>query len=82
MNLVEEKELGDDQWLWLKKYKSINLDDWRLIKQPRKQEKSIWMYIGNWKPNLSHSDLNQGSDAGYFERNNNLLNNAIIVDNK
>ena len=67
MNLVQKNELGPDQWIWLKKFKSINLDEWRLIIQKNKVDDSknvpIWMYIGK-------TDLDNYNS---IERNNNLL---------
>ena len=71
MNII--RELGDDQWKWLNKFKCINLNQWRVI--PSGNDKSIssmWMYVGEWKPdsNLVHD--------GYPERLKNLMSNRYF----
>ena len=65
----EIRELGDDQWKWLNKFKCINLNHWRVI---RSGNTFAWMYVGEWKPdsNLAYN--------GYPERLENLMFNRYF----
>ena len=60
------KELGADQWIWLNKFKSIDLTNWRIEVIKNKPE---WCYVSNWKP------LNAES---YRERKANLESNKYF----
>ena len=63
--------LGQDQWKWLNKYKSISLEKWRLIPTGN-PPLGVWMYIGDWTP----YDSNGQKIAGrYIERDTLLKNN-------
>lgn len=56
--------LGDDQWKWLNKYKTISLEKWRLIPTGTLLS-STWMYIGDWSPHDSEGNRIPGK---YIER--------------
>ena len=74
-------KLGKDQLKWLEKYKSINLNEWRvgpnshnseLVKTKSNTLSNLWMYIGDWKVNENKSD------GGYLERRYNLENDRYF----
>ena len=60
-------KLGEDQIKWKNRFGSIDINQWRLEKLY--QNKSEWVYIGDWEPD--HSNLN----ASYLERKDNILRN-------
>ena len=62
--------LGDDQWHWLNKYKTISLDKWRLISTGNPPQ-GTWMYIGDWSPYDSEGHRIPGK---YIERDTLLKN--------
>ena len=64
----EIKNLGEDQWKWLNKFKSINLQHWRIIGFPGCNP-PLWLYVGEWQPNKSKLY------DGYDERLKNLKSN-------
>ena len=66
MNMGDVRELGDDQWKWLNRFKSIHLDEWRLIVVG---SDVTWMYVGRWEPRIGD---------GYTERSENLRMNRYF----
>jgi hypothetical protein len=68
------KTLGIDQIKWLNKYRTINLDHWRLIFINNKPD---WVYVGEWKPGNIES-VPSKNDAGYLERQCNLESNRYF----
>jgi hypothetical protein len=71
----EIKELGEDQWKWLNKFESINLNHWRYIIHGRSPQ---WLYVGEWKPGICtpYNEFGKGgADGGYSERKKNLMSN-------
>ena len=66
MSDIHIKELGEDQWKWLNKYKSINLHHWRV------QPKVGWIYVGEWEPEPG----NMGES--YSKRRKNIENNKYF----
>jgi hypothetical protein len=71
MSELNIKSLGIDQIKWLNKYKSINLEHWRLISI---NDKPDWYYVGEWKPGIVEPFPSK-NDGGYSIRYKNLKNN-------
>ncbi len=59
MNEIEE--LFEDQWKWLNKFKSINLNHWRCIGFGNSDKHNLFMYVGE--------------DYIYSDRKKNLMSN-------
>lgn len=64
-------KLGSDQQLWLDKYGSINLSQWRMYIINNCTE---WVYVGNWHPTKIKPYPSE-FDGGYSIRNENIKNN-------
>lgn len=55
--------LGQYQYEWLSKYRTIDIANWRLIPIDKKPE---WLYVGDWTPD---------ENGGYEKRYSNLVKN-------
>ena len=64
---TQKIDLGKYQLEWLNKYKSIQLNHWRLVAIKCQLE---WYYVGDWEPKPDSGNFS------YFERQSNLEQNA------